>query len=363
MNLATPRSMTKHRPCLAPLARDEGREDFAFLLLDGFMMMALASAIEALRLANHVLARQVYGWRLVSVDGQAVINSAGLPTPVHARAEPLSRGERLVVVGGSQHDLRSGFPKPLLTLLRRTHAHGTQMIGLCTGAVALVEAGLLPAAACAVHWEYSQPLSERGDDFASRPPAFTLGAIPTAAGGVAAADLFLHLISARLGSQVAAGVADSLLLTSIRDVGEAQTASALAHAGARTPALRQAIAAMEAAGEEVLPIQTIAAQAGVSVRQLERLFDQHFHTSPHRYYVELRMQRARRLLTMTDLSVSEIACATGFGTTSQLSRRFKDRFGHSPYQHRLMRDPRDFSTTEDRAYRRPTPIQHGDLPC
>ena len=360
MNLSLPKPRMTVRPRPVPSARAEGTQSFVFLLLDGFMMMSLAAAIETLRLANHVSARQAFGWQLWSMDGAAVSNSADLPTPVHAAVGTIPRGTNLVVVGGSQHDLRQGFPKPLLHFLRRAHAHGTQMVGLCTGGLALVEAGVILPKDCAVHWEYLQPLSERIGDHGAWQSAFTLGTAPTAAGGVAAAELFLHLISDRLGRHVAAGVADSLLLTSVRSVGEAQRASRLAHAGTRVPALSSAIGVMEGSEDELLAVQDIAGAAGVSVRQLERLFLQHFQTSPLKYYTGLRLDRARRLLSMTELSVSEIACATGFGTSSQLSRRFKARFGYSPHQHRLLRD----TSTKEVRDNRPNPAtQQGDYSC
>jgi transcriptional regulator GlxA family with amidase domain len=360
MNLPLPPTRQGSFPKPAPLARAEGCQRFTFLLLDGFMMMSLAGAIEALRLANHVAAREAYAWQLWSMDGETVVNSAGLPTPVNAAAEPPRRGDWLVVVGGSQHDVRQGFPKALLSLLRRAHAHGTRLIGLCTGGLALVELGIIPAIQCAVHWEYQQPLSERDGDFAARTSAFSLGAAPTAAGGVAAAELFLHLIAGRLGRSIAAGVADSLLLTAVRSADEVQRASPLAHAGARVPALRIALAAMSRGDDEILSVQDIAAEAGVSVRQLERLFHQHLQTSPLKHYSGLRPDRARRLLSMTDLSVSEIACATGFGNSSQLSRRFKARFGYSPHHHSLLRQAH---SPQDRD-NRPCPLTpQGERPC
>lgn len=359
MDLCLPPARMKGRLQLVPLARAEGSWRFNFLLLDGFMMMALAGGVEALRLANHVAARPAYDWQLWSMDGGPVVNSAGLTTPVHGAAKPLRRGDLLVIVGGSQHDLRQGFPRQLLAFLRRAHAHGAQMIGLCTGGLALVEAGIIPVSQCAVHWEYQQPLSERGCEFTAVPSAFALGAAPTAAGGVAAAELFLHLIADQLGRPIAASVADSLLLTSVRTAGEAQRASALAHAGTRVPALSTAIAAMERC-DDVPAVLDIAKEAGVSVRQLERLFLQHLQTSPLKYHTALRLDRARRLLSMTDLSVSEIACATGFGTSSQLSRRFKARFGYSPHQHRLLRQDQ---SPEDRDNRPLPSIQQGELSC
>jgi transcriptional regulator GlxA family with amidase domain len=117
---------------------------------------------------------------------------------------------------------------------------------------------------------------------------------------------------------------------------------------------------MEGNEEDLLAVQDIARAAGVSVRQLERLFLQHLQTSPLKYYTGLRLDRARRLLSMTELSVSEIACATGFGTSSQLSRRFKHRFGYSPHQHRLLRDA---STTEVRDNRPNPATQQGESSC
>lgn len=349
------------------VARRDECERYVFLLLDGFMMMALASAIEALRLANHVSGRKVYDWALWSIDGMPVQSSAGLPAQVEAAAGRVVRGERLVVVGGSYRDLQQGFSKPVLAYLRRAHKHGVRMVGLCTGALALSEAGALSSEECAVHWEYLQPLAEVGNSN-SQPKVFALGEVPTAAGGVAVAELFLHLISDRLGVAVAVGVADSLLLTSVRQPGETQVASALAHAGTRIPSLRVAISAMEAASEEVMPIEEIAAVAGISVRQLERNFKRHLSTTPYAFYTEMRLQRARRLLTMTDLAVAEVALATGFTTSSQLSRRYRRRFGTSPHRHSMLPaatgdgDPRE-SNLKDRGNRQSQTFQHGETPC
>ena len=269
ISLSRTRATSGSTPVPPPLSLESER--FVFLLLDGFMLMSLASAVEALRLANHVSARNAYDWILWSVDGAPVSSSAGLPLPVHGAPVLLNRGDRLVVVGGSQHDLRKGFAKPLLSYLRRANAHGAQMIGLCTGALALSDAGVIDAGRCAVHWEYQQPLFERGDDIRTMSSAFTLGPVPTAAGGVAAAELILHLVFARLGRHVAARVADSLLLTSVRSEGEAQVASPLAHAGTRIRSVSAAVTAMEVETDDVLLIEEIAELAGVSVRQLERL--------------------------------------------------------------------------------------------
>jgi hypothetical protein len=119
ISLSKTRATSGSTPVPPPLS--SASERFVFLLLDGFMLMSLASAVEALRLANHVSARNAYDWILWSVDGAPVSSSAGLPLPVHGAPVLLNRGDRLEVVGGSQHDLRKGFAKPLLSYSPHQH--------------------------------------------------------------------------------------------------------------------------------------------------------------------------------------------------------------------------------------------------
>ena len=56
-----------------PAAGGQQAAVFVFLLLDGFTHVALASAIEPLRLANEVLGRNAYSWRLVTLSGAPVV--------------------------------------------------------------------------------------------------------------------------------------------------------------------------------------------------------------------------------------------------------------------------------------------------
>ncbi len=111
----------------------------------------------------------------------------------------------------------------------------------------------------------------------------------------------------------------------------------------------EAVALMEANLQEPLPTDEIARLVGVSRRQLERLFKQHLDDMPSRYYVELRLVRARRLLRHSGQSILQIALACGFASASHFSNAYRARFGHTP------RDERSARAVEWRAHREPAP--------
>ena len=119
-----------------------------------------------------------------------------------------------------------------------------------------------------------------------------------------------------------------------REPTRTQRVSIAAQIGARNTQLVEAMRIMESNLEEPVAAQEIAASVGLSRRQLERLFSRHLGQSPQRYYRGLRLSRARMLLLQTDLSVLEIAVATGFSAPSHFSKCYREQFGHSPFQER-----------------------------
>jgi len=307
-----------------------------FLLLDGFTLMAFAGAVETLRLANHVAGRPLYRWEVLSFDGSPVMSSAQILQAVAGAARPLTTRETLVVVGGA-HDAAIAPPsRPLLDFLRRSHAHGVRMIALCTATRALAVAGVLRGQTCAVHWEYAEPFAEAFPDLTVSKTAFALGPVPSAAGGTAVTDLYLNLISARQGAAFASRVADALLVQTVRGASERQTAMPPAQLGFRCLALSQALRLMQDALEHPRPMPDIAREIGISVRQIERLFHRHMRVSPNRHYMTIRLEKAKRLLAMTELSIIDVAMATGFGSASHFAKKYRSAFGTSPYQYRTV---------------------------
>lgn len=82
--------------------------------------------------------------------------------------------------------------------------------------------------------------------------------------------------------------------------------------------------------EEPIDISELAGRVQTSRRQLERLFKKYVLMTPNQFYYDLRVSRAHALLNETNLSVTEIAMATGFSGTTQLAKRFKAKFGAAP---------------------------------
>ncbi len=156
----------------------------------------------------------------------------------------------------------------------------------------------------------------------------------TTAGGTASIDLMLKLIADAHGEDLAGTVADQLIYTSIRTDQDTQRLSVPTRIGVRHPKLGRVIQRMEQAIEDPISPATLARDVGMSTRQLERLFRRYLNRSPKRYYMELRLQKARNLLMQTDMSVINVALACGFTSPSHFSKCYRAQYGTTPYRER-----------------------------
>jgi len=87
---------------------------------------------------------------------------------------------------------------------------------------------------------------------------------------------------------------------------------------------------METHVADPLALGDLAAIANVSARQLNRLFRDRLGVSAMAYYRGLRLDVAERLVTRSPLSLTEVALATGFASSSHFSARYGERFGIAP---------------------------------
>ena len=336
MTLVTPVRSGRAQPVNAAPAGPSpaGTRHFVFLLLDQFTHLAFSCAIEPLRLANHASGTALYSWETRSASGEPVQGSNGISVMVDGGLRPLSSRENLIVVGGNTP--RHRHNPHLLAYLRRQAAHGVPIIGVCAATTALAMAGLMNDQPCAVHWELSDAFSELHPDVQVVEGTFTLDGIATSAGGAAVADLMLHLIGQHHGADLASRVADNMIYSGIRGPLAPQTSSLQARYGLRNHHLFAALRLMEANLADPLTMQEIADRAGASVRQFERLFQRHLNTSPRNHYLNLRLNRAQKLLSQTDMSITDIGLACGFASPSHFSKKYRTRFGHSAQSHRLV---------------------------
>lgn len=305
-----------------------------FLLLQNFTLFSLASAIEPLRMANQLAGRELYRWYTLTPDGSPVRASDGLQvTPDADTGIPLTLDT--VIVCGGVGPSRS---------VQREHVHWLQaqarqsrrLGAVCTGSWALASAGLLDGYECSIHWECLAAMQEAFPRVALTSRLFSIDRDrATASGGTAPLDMMLTLIGRDHGRELAAGISEMFICDRVRGEQDQQRVPLKHILGTTQPKLLEVVALMEANLEEPIELAEMAAYVGVSRRQLERLFQKYLHCSPSRYYLQLRLTRARQLLKQTSLSIIEVASACGFVSTPHFSKCYREYFGQPPRDERL----------------------------
>jgi transcriptional regulator GlxA family with amidase domain len=209
------------------------------------------------------------------------------------------------------------------------------MGGLCTASHSLAAAGLLDGKKATIHWENQDSFAEEFEDVKLTKSVFVMdGNRFTTAGGTSSIDLMLKIIATDHGEELASTVADQLVYSSIRTDQDTPRLSIPTRIGVRHPKLSQVIQMMEHNLEEPISPAVLAEDVGMSTRQLERLFRRYLNRSPKRYYMELRLQKARNLLMQTDMSVINVALACGFASPSHFSKCYRAHYSTTPYRER-----------------------------
>jgi transcriptional regulator GlxA family with amidase domain len=305
--------------------------DVAFVLLPKFTMLAFSSAIEPLRMANQLTQQVLFRWQVLSDDGGPVACSNGVPVMVNGAWADAKPTGIVLVCSGVEPEGKASVA--LGDWLRSLWRRGRVVGGLCTGAYALAQAGILKGHRFTMHWDNIDAFAENHPDL---PPARQVFCIDdrviTCAGGVAAADLMLKLINDRFGPALGQEVMNMCLLTQRRQEDDLQTTSLAARLGTRHDKLLQAAAYLEAHIEEEFDLDACAAHLALSRRQIERLFSRYLNVTPVRYMNDLRLARGRSLLAETDMKVTEVAVACGYASTSHFSKSFRKKYGTSPYR-------------------------------
>ena len=309
---------------------DVPSKKFCFLLLPKTTMLAFSAAIEPLRIANQLTQKPLFEWYTLSPDGNPVNCSNGIPVQVDCGLVDLDRGDSVFVCAGTEP--AQSCDNSVLNWIRRQYTHGVGMGSICTGAFALARAGLLKKRCFTLHWENIPAFNEL---FPGLEPTRNFYEIDrdlhTCGGGHAATDMMLEIIEEHCGSHLASCVAEMCLHRRPGAEMSRQISPVSSMTGCRNQYLINAVRLMQSNLEEPLEIDQIARIISLSRRQLERLFQKYVGQAPGQYYLGLRLERAFSLLNETDLSVREIALASGFDNAPYFSRQFKRRFDSSPH--------------------------------
>ena len=303
-----------------------------FLLVPGFSMIALYSALEPLRVANR-FGGSLFSWDFASMDGEAVIASNSIPVSVTSAARAIGRPNLVIVCSSYGHV--DAMTAPMRSVLRRLDGAGVWIGGVDTGAILLADAGLLDNVRATCHWETLAAMREDYPYVNATDALYEIdGPRLTASGGTAPLDMMLRWIGTLHGSDLAARVADSLVYARGSESPGGTRIPARTRYGVDDPVLLSAIAAMETHIEDVLRLSDLADAAGVSPRQLERKFKRALGLTPMRFYVSLRLEKAQHLLSYSKLSVRDVGLACGFSRLAEFSRSYKSSYGSAPSAYR-----------------------------
>ncbi|WP_199201043.1 GlxA family transcriptional regulator [Mesorhizobium sp. 131-2-1] len=309
--------------------------ELTIVLLPGFSQLCLASLVEPLHIANKLTQRVHFKWRLIGQDGGSVTSASGFKVAVSATLDDenkrISAGQpgRIFLCAGE--GVENHINPSLLRLVRSCVRMRVPLVALGSATFVLAHAGLLDDASCTVHWPQIVTLSERFGRLNVQNSLFVSdGLMTTCAGEFAAFDFVIDLIGKQFGDELVRGVCALALADRWRSGEQHQSAPpGLSYSGT-SGKLITVVRLMEKHVDEVLSIDNLAREIGLSRRQIERLFQQHLGTTPWQYYTGLRLERAKQMIRFTDMPIIEIAVACGFQTASHFTKCFRTRFNTSP---------------------------------
>ncbi len=306
------------------------------LVVPHFNLAATTFFLDPFRVANYLHGETLFRWELVSEPGGVVQASNGMALNTSALSDEINARRDMVVVSSSwSPDAHSG--PSLHAALWRWARQGATLGGIDTGAFILAEAGLLQGRRATVHYEHIDAFGETYPDIDLTEDLFVYdGTRITCAGGSACVDFALNILRGTHGDALANACARYLFHQSMRQPGSQQNTDFVEPIGTTTPRhVRRAIALMEQNLEHPMAITEICAEARVSQRQLDRLFRQYVKKSPAAYYRDIRLDRARGLVTQTEIPLSQVALASGFASQEHFSRAYRNRFGLPPRKDRI----------------------------
>lgn len=322
---------------MAPVAQSvhspRAPKSVGFLLLDNFTLISLASAIEPLRMANQLSGQDLYRWSTLSLGGRPVSASDGLYITPDNSLENASALDMVIVCGGVA--IQRGVCREHTQWLQSQARQGRALGAVCTGSWVLASAGLLDGFDCSVHWECLASMQEAFPRVAMSTRLFSIDRNRfTSSGGTAPMDMMLNMIGREHGRELPAAISEMFVYERMRNEQDHQRVPLKHMLGTNQPKLQEIVALMEANLEEPIDLDELAVYVQVSRRQLERLFQKYLNCSPSRYYLKLRLIRARQLLKQTSMSIIEVASICGFVSTPHFSKCYREYFGIPPRDER-----------------------------
>lgn len=310
------------------------RRHFSIYLADGYSMLAYAAVVGAIMAINRSLGRDVYDWSVLSNEAGLVTSDANAQVAAQgiaaAASDPRRAAQSCVNVLLARPEA-SAHSRRLATWVREGLARGVEVMAIGDATMLLAAEGMLAGKRCAVHWKDFGVAVERFPSVHFTRAYFNVdGAFHTCAGELAVFDSMLTFIEKDFGKDAAEQAGLLTLHGSARGLSDRQKLpSHIKLERTRSPLLT-IVDLMEENVAEPVDMRRLIGKVALSRRQVERLFERDLGMSPKRFYLKIRLDRARELLVHSAMPVVDIAVATGFISASHFAKTFKTVFGISP---------------------------------
>lgn len=299
------------------------------LVLPESSMMSLASALDTMRAANRLAGRELFEWKIATLNGKPARLTCDIPVEPDTTLDETSAGDVLIVIASFNQQQHAGPAH--LKLIKRLARNFSLMGGIEAGSWILARCGLLEKRTATTHREDLEEFATHFPGIDLKPDRFVIdGKLFTTGGASPTFDFMLYLIRMRYGYPLAMEVSSVFIYDGARSASDIQPLVSLGMLENDEPRVAAAVHVMEQHIDDTLSIVQLAAQVELSVRMLEYLFKQSLGLSPAAYYRRLRLQTARRMVVDTRLDLQEIAIRTGFNSLSSFSRRFKIHYQQTP---------------------------------
>lgn len=304
-------------------------QKLGFLLLPSFSLMAYASTSEPLRIANWLKGETLYEWHLISETGTTVEASSGMQVPVDSTVSDVDFLP--MVITCASHNPETAIKEKAIAWLRRLSSRGALLGTLDTGSDVLAMMGLLDGYRATTHWAHLDVFAEHYPNVELTRDLFVIDRQRfSAGGGTAGTDMMLHLITLQHGRDLAVAVAEQISYNRMREGNEPQRMDTGHRLATSNRYVIQAVEQMETHIEDPLRTSDIADLLGISLRELERAFQKALKNTPGAYYRRMRLDKSRKLLKQTDLSVLDVAVSCGFTSSAHFSRCYRENYGKPP---------------------------------
>ncbi|QIP73198.1 helix-turn-helix domain-containing protein [Streptomyces sp. VN1] len=289
----------------------------------------LGCATEVFGLHRPEISRALYDFRLCSPQPRTLMRDGFFTLTGVAGLEAADAADTLIVP--NRPDIEVPRRPAVLDAVRRAHARGARLVGFCSGAFTLAEAGVLDGRRATAHWQWA-------DSFRTRFPSVRLeadvlfvddGDILTSAGSAAALDLGLHVVRRDYGAEVANAVSRRLVFAAHRDGGQRQFVER-PMPDLADESLAPVLAWAQERLDSPLTVSGLAARAAVSPATLHRRFQAQLGTTPLAWLTGERLALACRLIERGESRFEVVARRSGLGTAANLRTLMRRETGITP---------------------------------